>query len=451
MTPSLLPQSKSGYPLGVTLIALSQMWESFSFFGMRALLVLYLISQAGFSSTDAFVLYTLYICFVKIFAAGGGYVVDRLLGQTRGVVLGGTLIAMGHLLLTFSSQSFLFYVSLGTIVCGSALFRVSLQSLLGFCYDKQDRSRDRGFTLFYVGMNLGGLLAALLCGFVAKIYGWHAGFGLAAFGILIGIGIFLSKIRVFSAVEKSKKRFPLAVFFGSLMASLLIAVLLSHFQTVRLLALPLGAVAFVSILFKVRTKINKTVLVPVVGCLFLFVAFSTAEELWGSLLMVFAENHIQRTLLGFEIPSAALAATNPLTIIVLGPLLAKRNISSGLKMALAFLFLGAAFFVLAIASWIEGASLLYLVVGLMSIAIGELLLNPTVYSFVSQSTPQESSGSMMGAATVALSMGSLLSGEVANFPFEPGMTFILVGVSALALFILLLYFALKKGSKVELE
>ncbi len=450
---SLFKKFRSGAPSGVTLpqgvrlIAFTQMWESFSFFGMRALLVLYLVSEAGFSSADAFILYTLYIAFVKIFAAAGGLIVDRFLGYTRSVLVGGVLIAIGHLLLTFSSSSLFFYLSLGTIVCGSALFRVSLQALLGFFYSGKDSGRERGFTFYYVGMNIGGLLAAVLCGFVAQIWGWHAGFGLAACGMVIGMLLFISKIQLFKVVEKPKQGSSSLFFLCCLIAAGGIATLFSHFEIVRSFALPIGLVAFGTIMLRLYRKIDKGVILPILGSLLLLAAFSTAEELWGSLLMIFSENHIQRTLLGFEIPSAALAATNPLTIMLLGPFIARCRISSQLKLALSFLFLAAAFSIFSIASLMEGASLLYLIAGLASIAIGELLLNPTAWSFVSQSTPHSCAGTAMGATKVALSIGSLLSGEVAHLPFDPGITFMIIGSGAFALFLLLISLSLKKVSE----
>lgn len=153
--------SKPTHPKGAFLISLTQMWESFSFFGIRALLVLYLISHLHYSSSDAFLLYTLYVALVEISSALGGYIADRFFGYKRAVLIGGSLIALGHLLLTSSFNSPLFFLGLGSIVCGSSLFRVSLQSLLGLLYTYQDERREKGFTLLYVGMNVGGFSVVL--------------------------------------------------------------------------------------------------------------------------------------------------------------------------------------------------------------------------------------------------------------------------------------------------
>ncbi len=403
-------------------IAFTQMWESFSFFGMRALLVLYLISGAGYSASDAVIMYTLYIASVKVFAGLGGYIADRFLGYKHAVILGGGLIMLGHLVLTFTT---LFYLSLGCIIVGSALFRVNLQALLGKSYQGNDQERDPGFTLFYVGMNIGGLSAAILCGLVAQMYGWHAGFGLAAFGMMIGLIFFLSKQHMF---ESERKRPAVVTFPVGLLAAGAVALIMSYFSIVEAFALPLGILFLFYLLF----KMGKKVILGVGMSILFLILFSTAEELWGSLLMLFSEGHIDRFILGFEIPSPAIAAMNPLTIILLGPLLARMNLRYEVKIAAGFLAVAIAFLLLYITSIMVHPSLFYLVTSLMFIAIGELFLVPSILSFASKIAPENQSGMMMGATIIALSIGSLLSGKIALFSYGP--VFIGVAVVALGLF-----------------
>lgn len=426
-------------PKGVFFIAFTQMWESFSFFGMRALLVLYLISAKGYSPQDAFILYTLYIAFVKIFASLGGYVIDRILGCKRGVLIGGFFILIGHLLLTFAESSICLFFSLGNIVCGSALFRVSIQTLLGFLYHQEDERREKGFTLLYVGMNFGGLAAAVLCGFVAEIYGWHAGFGLAAFGMGIGMGVFAyfpSSSRLFTETKAILKYSSFFIFTAGIVCSVGIGALLILFRTVQSFALPIGSTALVGIFFYLSKKMDKSLLFSIGVSFLLLIAFFTAEELWGSLLMVFSQTHIDRTIFGIEIPSAVVAAINPLTIIVFGPIIADFKLSLRTKLSFAFLFLSFAFFILYIASQIDHPSILYLVVGLFSIAGGELFIAPSVLSFASESAPQGHSGMMIGVTTLAFAMGSLLSGELASIRLNSGTMFFLIGIVSFGIFLL---------------
>lgn len=438
MTATLLQSTKASLSKGVTLLIFTQMWESFSFFGMRALLVLYLVSELTYSCNDAFILYTLYIAFVKIFAVVGGYAVDRFLGYKKAVLIGGALIMAGHLLLTFSFHPHLFFLSLGSIVCGSALFRVSIQALLGLFYSEDDSRRNKGFTLFYVGMNLGGLLAAVLCGFMAKIYGWHVGFGLAALGMAISLTVFLSKIKSLYKIEKEKKKPCRLILPISILSVLGVGLLLASFQSVHSIAIPLGLVSLVYVMRSLAKKMNKTSFLSLSLAFTLLIAFFTAEELWGSLLMVFSETGINRIVFGFEIPSSTLAATNPLVIILLGPLMAKKEIKFGSKLALAFLSLSLAFFTLHVASTSEQACILYLLFGLSLIAVGEVLLAPTILAFASKSAPKESLGMMMGATTLAFSIGSLLSGEVAKVASDSKEIFFLIGLSALGIVVFLL-------------
>jgi POT family proton-dependent oligopeptide transporter len=445
-----MTQHTLSHPRGVIFLSLVQMWESFSFFGMRALLVLYLISQLGFSAAQAFLLYTLYVAFVKVFAALGGYVADRFLGYKRAVLLGGVSIALGHILLTFSSISFLFYLGLGSIVCGSALFRVSLQAILGLLYEKGDSRREKGFTLLYVGMNLGGLLAAVLCGFVAHLYGWHVGFGLAAFGMVVSMVLFSCKIKTVLVSDIAKKA-PLVIsLLACICACAGVGTLLSYFQIVHSFALPLGILSLVLLLIKLGKSMTKQLLAALAAAFFLLISYFTAEELWGSLLMVFSEMHIARTVFGIEIPSAVIAAINPLTIILVGPFLGKFRSSLLVRLSLAFLCLSAAFFILYVASILSSPSILYLVFGLGSIALGELFIAPSVMSFASKAAPKERSGMMMGATTLAFSMGSLLSGEVTKISVNTSTIFLGIGSTALGIFLVLLSGSVMKAfRKIE--
>lgn len=417
------------------LLTFTQMWESFSFFGMRVLLVLYLVSSAGFSPQDAFVLYTLYISFVKLGAGLGGYIVDRYLKYREGVAIGSAFIAAGHFLLTFESVSALFYLGLGSIICGSSLFRVSLQSLVGLL--PYEGNPDKAFNLLYVRMNIGGLLAAILCGLAAQTFGWHAGFGLAALGMVFGLVLFVSNRGVLKNLEPAKpSAIPFVCCLG-MFGSAWIALFLSHYALLYALILPLGIVAFCYVIYLLGKQMDRSIFPRVLGALGLLIAFTVAEELWGSLLMLFSENHVSRLFFGMEIPSAAIAATNPLTIILLGPFIANRNLPYASKASWAFLFLAGAFFILFALSKVDSPSFVFLVMGLMAIALGEVLLTPSVLSFASQHAPQDGLGLMMGTTTLALAIGSLLSGEVAKLSLSPDLIFIGIGLGALLVKILI--------------
>ena len=220
---------------GVALIAFTQAWESFSFYGMRALLALYLISELHYSNKGAFALYALYISLVEIGAGLGGYLADRFLGYRGAVLFGGGFIAMGHICMVFSECLPLFFLALGLIITGVTLFKCNLKALLG-----QIGGRSPEFTWLYMGMNAGGLLATIVCSILAKVYGWDIGFGVAALGMLIGIAIFAWKSPMFKPCDIPVKP-PIALTTVCGIASaILFACLLSQFTLTTWLVFPLA-------------------------------------------------------------------------------------------------------------------------------------------------------------------------------------------------------------------
>lgn len=428
----------SGYPKGVFFIALTQMWESFSYFGMRVLLVLYLISQLGFSKEASFILYTLYVALVQIGAVFGGYVADRFIGYRRGVLLGGGLILMGHIILAIFGQGVMLYAGLSAIVVGSSTFRVSLQALLGQLYEKVSDLREKGFTLFYVGMNLGGLSAAVSCGFVAQMFGWHVGFGLAALGMSLGMILFYkNQHQLKTDLAPAKKLQVITAGVITCIAGLAVAVFLLFFATMQYVVAPLGLGAFGLIMYQLNRMITKKRLYGIAGVLLLLTLFFAVEALWGSLLMVFAETQVNRSILGVTIPSAVIAAINPLVIIVIGPLIAKTSMRLAGKSCLAFLCLGLAFVLFYAMTFMLYPSGLYLCLGLGLIALGELLLVPAAQTYVYQAGSEKFSGLMMGAVTLAVALGTIFSGKIAEINVGIDQIFLGIGLISLLIFLIL--------------
>jgi POT family proton-dependent oligopeptide transporter len=179
--------SGTPHPPGVWILAVTEVWERFSYYGMRALLVFYMTKQLMISQADSSIIYGAYTASVWFTPFIGGIVADRLLGQHRSVLLGGSLMALGHFLMTFVP---LFFVALGLIAIGNGLFKPNVSTQVGDLYQPNDPRRDRGYSLFYVGVNFGAFIAPLGCGTVGELYGWHWGFGLAAIGMLCGLGVY---------------------------------------------------------------------------------------------------------------------------------------------------------------------------------------------------------------------------------------------------------------------
>ncbi len=185
-----------GHPTGLFNLFFSEMWERFSYYGMRALLVLYMIKGfLGYSDGNAYKIYGAYTMLVYMTPFFGGMLADRLLGARRAVLLGGMLMAAGHLLMGFESE-LPFFVALGLLIAGNGFFKPNISTMVGALYKDGDPRRDSGFTIFYIGINLGAAMAPLLCGYVGETYGWHHGFRLATIGMLVGLAVFYVPTRV---------------------------------------------------------------------------------------------------------------------------------------------------------------------------------------------------------------------------------------------------------------
>ncbi|WIO73250.1 peptide MFS transporter [Porticoccaceae bacterium LTM1] len=185
-----------GQPTGLYTLFFAEMWERFSYYGMRALLVYYMIKGfLSMSDGDAYKIYGAYTAMVYMTPFIGGMIADRLLGARRGVVFGGLLMASGHLLMTIEHHH-TFFVALSLIILGNGFFKPNISSIVGSMYSEDSPKRDGGFTVFYMGVNLGAALAPLLCGYVGETYGWHYGFGMATIGMLTGLAVFVIPSKV---------------------------------------------------------------------------------------------------------------------------------------------------------------------------------------------------------------------------------------------------------------
>ncbi len=189
-----------GHPTGLYTLFFAEMWERFSYYGMRALLVLYMTKGfLGYGDKEAYKIYGAYVALVYMTPFFGGMLADRLLGARRAVVLGGVLMALGHLMMT-GENDYAFYSALALLIVGNGFFKPNISTIVGSLYGDNDSRRDGGFTIFYMGINLGAAMAPLLCGAVGEIYGWHYGFGLATIGMMMGLAVFVVPNRVSQVV-----------------------------------------------------------------------------------------------------------------------------------------------------------------------------------------------------------------------------------------------------------
>lgn len=416
-----------GQPKALYLINAVSMWEYFSYYGMRVLLVIFMTSELGFSDEQAFILYALYTTLVELGGVVGGFVADRMVGIKSAVLMGGLTIALGHLSLAFPYSAPTFYLGLGLIIVGTCLFRPNIAALLGMCYEENDPRRESGYTLYYTGINIGAFLATLLTSFVAEKFGWHIGFGLAAAGMIFGVATFVAGSKVIPIKEKflvsSKKKL-----FGAtagLLGSGILAAFALYFYSLTSLLVPfavLGGVIIAGKKAKESFAGKMKELWSLAFYLLMIIIFFSFEEQLGSSLVLFSERHVERNTLFGMIPAASLIMFNPLTILLMGPLVSRllqRKQLGGLnKMSISMFSLGAAFTLLWGSSMMAETEafvpLSPIVLSIVLIALGELFIGPTVYAKASEIAPKGQQGFVMGLVTMAFALASLFSGFVSS-------------------------------------
>jgi len=440
-----------GHPRGLITLATTEMWERFSYYGMRALLVLFMVESLeegglGYSDQAATAIYGLYTAAVYMLALPGGWIADRLLGAQRAVWFGGIIIMSGHFVLAIPSVA-TFFLGLILVAMGTGLLKPNISAIVGEFYPPGDPRRDGGFTIFYMGINIGAALGPLVCGWLAQ-NNWHYGFAAAGVGMFFGLIQFkLTQSQLGDAglappaKAGSDKAFRRKAWGGILAFLLLVAFLfvggltgILHFDAVALaqgntytiVALAFIYFGYVLLLGRLTAEERSRVIVIIV----LFIAaamFWSGFEQAGSSLNLFAERYTIREFGGFEIPASWFQSLNPVFIIILAPIysmiwvaLARRHLdpSIPLKFALGLIILGLGFAVMigAAALVAEGQQVFptWLFFTYLLHTMGELALSPVGLSSVTKLAPRRFVGQMMGVWFLAASLGNILAGVLAG-------------------------------------
>lgn len=453
-----------GHPKGLAPLFFTEMWERFSYYGMKALLILFMTGATvqgglGFDTATAAAIYGLYTAGVYLLALPGGYLADRLLGQQRAVLYGGILIAAGHFSLAVPSK-FTFFSGLVLIVLGTGLLKPNISILVGQLYASDDERREAGFSLFYMGINLGGFLAPLVCGTLGEKVDWHWGFGAAGVGMVLGLVQFArgSKklegpgIRVHQPVPRPEARkirgqVVIGLGLGTLVAAGLAlgwvplsAVQLANLAAIAIVAMTVGFFAYLLAIGGLESVEKKKVLA--IAMLFVFAAiFWAGFEQGGSSLNIFARDMTDRVVAGWEFPASWFQFVNSLYVMLLVPVFAvmwtrlgSRQPSVPVKFALGLTLLGAGFLVLTRAAQLaeagEKVGLGWLAAAYLLHTCGELCLSPVGLSMVTRLAPQRFAGQMMGVWFISMSLGNLLAGLVAGKIVLWSMSGVFFGVAA---------------------
>ncbi len=431
----------AGHPRGLPTLFFTELWERFSYYGMRAILVLYMVAPVaqgglGFDTKHAASIYGTYTMSVYLTALPGGLIADHFLGARLAVFLGGIVIACGHFSMIFHSMT-TFYLGMVLIAIGTGLLKPNISAMVGNLYTENDPRRDSGFSIFYMGINIGAVLAPLVCGYMAQgesfkrlvasmgfdvTTSWHWGFGAAGVGMCLGLIIFaLNRKRLEQASRKTQSKVKAETPAGEKMASL------TPGDWKRI-----GAI-FIFFLFTIL--------------------FWAAYEQKGASLNLFAKDLVRTEVFGMRFPSSWLQSCTPLFVILLAPLfsmlwvrMGKRQPSSPVKFTFGLLFIGLAYVLLVPAAALTAygkISPLWLVGLYFLEVIGEMCLSPVGLSTVTKLAPVKLVGIMMGVWFLAASFGSKLAGKLSEFYVpQAGVLVKLYGGIAVALLISMALLAL---------
>jgi POT family proton-dependent oligopeptide transporter len=399
-----------GHPRGLSTLFFTEMWERFSYYGMRAFLILYMVAPAsagglGFSDVDAASIYGTYTGSAWGAAIVGGIVADRFLGQYRSVLIGGIIIAIGHFTLAFQALPF-FYTGLALIVVGTGLLKPNVSTLVGSLYEQGDARRDAGFSIFYMGINLGAVIGPLIAGYLAQRVDWHLGFASAGVGMALGLTQYIvGKRRLQPALDRLTAQTRSAS---------------TPVTTAQTTGAGGGFLGFTTGEWK---RIGAIVIFFLVAIL-----FWGAYEQAGSTLNLFADRYTRLEMFSVSFPSSWFQSVPPIFVILLAPVFAwvwvrlgPREPSVPAKLALGLFFMALSFLVLVPAGSMAQAgegvrvSPWWLIAAYMVAELGELCLSPVGLSAVTKVSPVRIVGMMMGVWFLSNAFGNKLAGWAAGF------------------------------------
>lgn len=436
------------HPRGLSALYFTELWERFSYYGMRALLVLFMVAPVsqgglGFPTPSAGSIYGTYGMAVYLLALPGGFIADRLIGAKRSVLIGGATIAAGHYALAWPSLT-TFYIGLALIAIGTGLFKPNISALVGALYGRDDSRRDAGFSLFYMGINVGAFFAPLVTGFLAQssvfkgwlaaagfdpTQSWHWGFGAAGVGMTISMVLFARNMRnladpdVTNAATPSSSFNRQAAYMASVTVGLLALALLSDVGGFRWLRWFFLIIPLVGIAYGATRQNSEAHRLAAVGVYFLAaMVFWAIFEQAGTTLSLFADTLTRNELIGLPFPSSWFQSANPIFVILLTPFVAALWIrlghhqpSSPVKFGLGLTFLAASFLLMVPAAnyaadgrvspmWLLGLYFLF--------TVGELMLSPVGLSTMTRIAPQRMSGQVLGLWFLANAFGDKLAGDI---------------------------------------
>ena len=441
-----------GHPRGLSTLYFTEMWERFSYYGMRVLLILFMTAPVaagglGFETSVAGAVYGLYTSMVYMTSLPGGWIADRLIGQRRAVLYGGILIACGHFSMAFPSLA-TFYLGLTLIVLGTGLLKGNVAVIVGQLYAPGDVRRDAGFSIFYMGINLGAFIAPLVTSYLGQRINWHLGFTVAGVGMVLGLVQYVLGAKYLgdaglrpvpaaspAAAAQLKRRVQI---WGGAAVTLAVAVAAGMYTS----AIPISVkqvadaagifllgltLAFFAWLFLAGdwTRTERKRLYAILALWLAAVVFWSEFEQAGSTLNLFADRATRSSILGWAFPSGYFQSLQPLFIITFAPVFAwiwirlgSRQPSSPAKFGVGLLFVGSGFALLVVAASLSAHGVkvapYWLVVTYLLHTFGELSLSPVGMSAFTKLAPARVAGLMMGVWYLGISVGNFIGGRLAS-------------------------------------
>lgn len=449
----------------------TEMWERFSYYGMRALLVLYLIQQLfqnlETSKTVAYGIFAAYGSLVYASPFIGGLIADKFLGHRKAVIWGAIMMAIGHFLMAIENEMFL-YLALSFLIVGNGFFKPNMPIILSGLYEENDPRRDGGFTIYYMSVNLGAFFSPILCGIVGETYGWHYGFTIAGIGMLAGLFIFLKFGHIIDyheninaeTGEKTLEYRPLGgvpdkeslaqkfcglskefwIYALCVISTFGISLLVKHYEIMSYVIFPLSLaiLGFIFVIALRSEKVERDRLFVILILLLFITLFWTFFEQAGSSLTLYASENVNRNLFGSVIPASLFQSVNPMFILIFASPLSilwmqlaqrKKEPSTPIKFAMGILLLSIGFLLLGLAPRflsfetiaenntmlkIAAVPAIFLVLSYMFQTLGELCLSPIGLSMVSRLAPPKIVGMVIGAWYLSSSLAFQVGGWIAN-------------------------------------
>jgi POT family proton-dependent oligopeptide transporter len=478
-----------GQPIGLYILFLTEMWERFSYYGMRALLVLYMTTQTmgddrgpglGWTNQEALALYGWYTMLVYVMSIPGGMIADKLIGQKKAVLVGAIVLCMGHGVLVLT-DIWAFYTGLGLVILGVGLLKPNISTMVGGLYQEGDIRRDKGFSIFYIGINLGSLLATMIVGLVVAEWGWHAGFGLAGIVMVLGLINYLYGQKYLVHVgnyEKPTGDDPNEISYGKLYAKLASSPMQLGFTVVLAILSVIGwyymgwgygllflfLTAIASLLMMIYKELDSQVykdrFMVLLLSFIMVIIFWGAFEQAGGLMNLYTETNTDRVLFGWEIPTVMFQSLNAGFIIIFATIVAgywaKRQLkgkeaSSLFKMALGIIIMGFGFLFMVFAAMefekSGTSSMIWLVLAYLFHTIGELCISPVALSFITKLAPVKYASLMMGVYFAATGLGNKVAGIVGESASEFGEYAIFLGILVFTVIVGSLFIMLLKPLK----